>query len=291
MPSYEDWFFMHVMLLFPAQENSSQQRVACLAEDRLGGPLRVGKRRLGSPFATSFQLVLALLLALTLAGRGRTAEKGIAAVSHAAANGLAAEATPHGGGDSHGHGAGHDLGHGDAGLNLENPAEFRADMAIYTFVVFLLLLAILGKFAWPAITAALEERERNIEENIAAAAAKHEEARKLLAEHEARLAAASGEVRELLEEARRDAEHAKVQILNEAKQAASAERDRAIREVDRATDAAMQRLAETSANLAVDLANKVVRTNISKDQQSQLVRDALSRLAQSRLAQSSPSDN
>ena len=137
------------------------------------------------------------------------------------------------------------MGHGDAGPNLENPAEFRGDMAIYTLVVFLLLLAILGKFAWPAITAALEERERNIEENIAAAAAKHEEAKRLLAEHEARLAETSGEVRELLEEARRDADRTKAQIVEEAKQAAGLERDRAIREVDMATESAMQRLAET----------------------------------------------
>jgi F-type H+-transporting ATPase subunit b len=231
------------------------------------------------PGFAGIQMLLALLLALTLANRGSAAEEGQDVV-----DGRAAEAAYHEGGDSHG--AAHDLGHGDAGPNLENAAEFRGDMAIYTFVVFLLLLAILGKFAWPAITAALEERERNIEENIAAAAAKHEEAKKLLAEHEARLAETSGEVRELMEEARRDAERAKAQILVEAKKAASAERDRAIREVDMATEAAMQRLAETSANLAVDLAGKVVRTHITSDQQSQLVRDALARLAKS-----SPSDN
>ncbi len=167
-----------------------------------------------------------------------------------------------------------------------SPMTFDPDLAIFSAVVFLLLLAILGKFAWPTITAALEEREKRIEDNITAAAAKHEEAKQLLAEHEAKLAEASGEVRELLEEARRDAEHTKSQIVDEAKKAAAAERDRAIREVDLAADAAMKRLAETSANLAVDLAGKVVRTNITADQQSQLVRDALAQLNQL-----SPSNN
>ncbi len=227
-----------------------------------------------APVVAGFQMLLALLLVLTLASRGSAAEE-----SQGLVDGHAAEAVLHDGGDSHG--ATQDLGHGDAGPNLENAAEFRGDMAIYTFIVFLLLLAILGKFAWPAITAALEERERNIEGNIAAAAAKHEEAKELLAAQEARLAETSGEMRELMEEARRDAGRAKAQILVEAKKAASAERDRAIHEVDMATEAAMQRLAETSANLAVDLAGKVVRTHITQDQQSQLVRDALARLAQS----------
>jgi F-type H+-transporting ATPase subunit b len=280
------------MFRFGMQYNSVPQAMGWLWADGLRGKAQVGK-----PLGAGLQILFTLLLALVLVNRGSAAED-----THPAADASsvveedAAETDSHGVGNSPAHDAtgdmghgdmGHgDMGHGDAGPNLENPAEFRGDMAIYTFVVFLLLLTILGKFAWPAITAALEERERNIEENIAAAAAKHEEAKRLLAEHEARLAETSGEVRELLEEARRHAERTKAQIVEEAKQAAGLERDRAIREVDMATEAAMQRLAETSANLAVDLAGKVVRTNITQDQQSQLVRDALARLAQS-----SPSDN
>ncbi len=132
----------------------------------------------------------------------------------------------------------------------------------------------------------MEEREKGIEKNIADAAAKHEEAKALLAEHEAKLAETSHQVRALLEEARRDAEQTKSQIIEEAKKGAEAERERAVREVELATDAALKNLAEASANLAVDLAGKVVRTNITSEQQSQLVRDALNQLAKS-----SPSDN
>ena len=65
-----------------------------------------------------------------------------------------------------------------------------------------------------------------------------------------------------------------------------AERDRAVRDVERAADQAMLSLAETSANLAVDLASKVVRQNVTADQQAELVRDALSQLALSE-----PSEN
>lgn len=173
----------------------------------------------------------------------------------------------------------HDLGHGNAGANLENVAEFRGDLAIYTFVVFCLLLLMLGYFAWPKISEALLERERRIEQNIADAAAKHEEAKRLLVEHEARLASAADEVRALLEEARRDAEHTKGQILAEAKQAADAERDRSLRDVERAKDAALKTMAEASASLVVELAGKVVKQNITAEQQSQLVREALGKLS------------
>ncbi|TWU27352.1 F0F1 ATP synthase subunit B [Bythopirellula polymerisocia] len=179
--------------------------------------------------------------------------------------------------ESHGsaaaeHGEGHEGGD-------PNPLSVDPDLAIWTVVVFVVLFLVLSKFAWPAISAALVEREKRIEGNIAEAAVKHEQAKKLLLEHEAKLASAADEVRALLEEARRDAEHTKNQIVAEAKQAADQERDRALRDVERATDAAKKTLAETSANLAVELAGQVVRVNISPEQQSQLVRDALGRLS------------
>jgi F-type H+-transporting ATPase subunit b len=171
------------------------------------------------------------------------------------------------------------LGHGNAGPGLEDAAEIKTDLAVYTLVVFLLLLAILGKFAWPSITHALEERERSIAANIAAAEAKHEEAKRLLAEHAAKLAATAGEIRAMLEEARREAEVAKGQIVAEAKHAAQDEANRAKRDIDQAKNAALQELAVTSANLAVDLARKVVQEQITPDRQARLVQEALGKLA------------
>ena len=179
----------------------------------------------------------------------------------------------------HAHAA-HDNGHHDDAAHGEpNPLAVDLDLAVWTGVVFVVLLAVLGKFAWPPIVAALEEREQKIADNIAAADAKHEEAKKLLAQHEAKLASAADEVRELLEEARRDAEHTKGEIIAEAKKAASEESQRAIREVEQAKDTALHDLATTSANLAIDLAGKVVSEQISSDRQSEIVREALGKLA------------
>jgi F-type H+-transporting ATPase subunit b len=173
----------------------------------------------------------------------------------------------------------------DEGGGAPNPLAFDPDLAVFTAVVFVMLFGVLSFFAWPAISSALVERERMITNNIAEAAAKHEEAKQMLLQYEAKLASAANEVRGLLEEARRDAEHTKTQIVAEAREAAIAERDRALKDVERAADHAMKDIAETIANLAVDLAGKVVQRNLSADQHSQLVRDALSTLA------SNPSQN
>ena len=159
-----------------------------------------------------------------------------------------------------------------------NPLAVDLDLAWWTLAVFCLLFFVLAKFAWPVISTALVEREKRIEDNIAGAEAKHEDAKRLLAEHEAKLAGTADEVRALLEEARRDAEHTKNHILDDAKKAADAERERAVRDIERAADHAMKGLAETSANLAVDLAEKVVRQSITPEQQAGLVREALDKL-------------
>lgn len=167
-----------------------------------------------------------------------------------------------------------------------NPLVFDPDLAIYTAIVFGVLLAVLWKFAWGPLMEALDYREQTVADHLAAAEAKHEEAKGLLAAHEARLATAKDEVREMLEEARRDAESTKAQILSEADSQAQARHDRAIRDIELARDSAVRTLAETSANLAVDLASKVVVQNLTSEQQTDLVREATTKLANS-----TPSNN
>jgi F-type H+-transporting ATPase subunit b len=159
-----------------------------------------------------------------------------------------------------------------------NPLAFRTDLAFWTLIVFLVLFGLLSVFAWPQIATALDDREKKITDSIAAAQAKHEEAKQLLAQHEAKLAAAAGEVRALLEEARRDAEHTRRSIAAKGEQDAKAALERALREIDRAKDGAIHELAITSANVAIELARKVVREKLSQDEQNRLVREALGKL-------------
>jgi F-type H+-transporting ATPase subunit b len=154
--------------------------------------------------------------------------------------------------------------------------EARGDLAIYTFIVFLLLLAILWKFAWGPIVAGLEKREQGIAENIAAAQRAHEDAKLLLADYERKLAGAADQIRVMMEDARKEAEKTKVQIVAEAKDAAKLEFDRAKRELQRATDQALKELSERATNLAVDLAGKIVRAQLSHADHARLVQEAMS---------------
>lgn len=159
-----------------------------------------------------------------------------------------------------------------------NPLVLGPDLALVTAVVFLLLLLVLTKFAWRPIVEALDRRERSIAENIAAAAARREEAERLLRQYEADLRGAAAEIRSMLEEARRSAEGTKAEIIAEAKRAAQAEQQRAVREVQDAAGVALRQLAERTADLAIDLAGRIVQQQLSASDHARLIRDTVSQL-------------
>lgn len=194
-----------------------------------------------------------------------------------AADPAAASAADH----SHGDGSSHAASdHGSAGEHgAPNPVSLDPDLAIVTALIFLVLLAVLGKFAWKPIVEALDHREHSLADQLAEAKRNQESARQLLADHEKRLAGAALEVKQMLDQAKSEAETQKVQILEAAQAAASAEKDRAVREIHAARNAALQDLANKSVDTAVDLAGKIVRRQLSNEDHAKLVGDALERFS------------
>ncbi len=230
---------------------------------------------LGSLFGHAISLVV--LLAVAVGGQFPAAKVLAADPDHAAAS-----HDEHHGGD-HGHGD----HHSEIGTNpppgvsreaFESPAEFRGDLAIWSFVVFLLLMGLLSGIAWKPIMQGLEKREQGIADTIAATQAANEDAKKLLASYERRLAEASEEVKTMLDDARRDADSLRQSIVAEARQAADEEKQRAHREIGMARDEAIAQLAETAGDLAVSVAGKFLREKISAEEQNRLVQESVASL-------------
>ncbi len=189
--------------------------------------------------------------------------------------GAAHEAAGHEAGGEHGHHA-----HiGEKGVNRD-PAELRGDLAVWTFVVFLVLLGGLYLTAWKPILGALQQREEHIANNIAEAERLQREAKALLAQHEQKLAETAAQVRSMLEEARRDAEAVRQEILQQAREEADQERQRALAEIDQARKAALQELATRSADLAVQLAARILRAQVDRQAHQRLIAEAIGELAE-----------
>lgn len=168
------------------------------------------------------------------------------------------------------HGSDHAAAEGGTG-----PMDFQVDLALWTGVVFVVMFLILSKFAWGPISAGLDKREHDVAEHIAAAERSNLDAKRLLSEYEVKLAKAHEETRAILEEARRDAEHTQQEILAKAKADAEQEVARGKREIETATGHALAELSKASANLAVDLAGKIVQQRLSASDHSKLIEEAL----------------
>jgi len=163
-----------------------------------------------------------------------------------------------------------------------NANGFRGDLTIWTAVVFLVVLAILYKAAWGPISEGLQKRENEIAVQIAEAQRKNEEARQLLADYEKKLVAAQDEVRGLIEQGRRDAEKIGQQLLEKAREEAGIERQRAVQQIESATMAALKELADRSATLAVDLAGRIVGSQLKAADHSRLIEQAVTEFSRSR---------
>jgi len=172
---------------------------------------------------------------------------------------------------------------GEAGGDAEalNPVNWRNDLALWTLVVFLVVLAILTKFAWRPLVDGLKKREDEIAGQIAEAQRKNDEARQLLADYEKKLAEAATEVRGLIEQGRRDAEKVGQQLIGKAREEAGIEHQRALQQIESATSAALKELAESSATLAVDLAGKIVGAQLKAADHSRLIDQAVTAFTRS----------
>src|SRR5829696_8735354 len=117
----------------------------------------------------------------------------------------------------------------------------RWDLGIYTLIVFLLLLAILGRFAWGPMMRGLDAREAGLRKT-------HEDAEAARAESQN----AVGEVQ--------------------------AQRDRIRREIEMARDQALQDIYQQAVQLAALVSTKAVKRELTPADHSRLLDEALADL-------------
>lgn len=168
--------------------------------------------------------------------------------------------------------------HGGKTMSL-SPIDFQMETAIWTLVVFLIVVCVLGKFAFRPIADALDAREKAVADQIAAAHQANEEAKNVLGQYQQKLADSKDEVREILETARQDAQRSAAGIMEKAQEEAGNIRERAKKEIEAATANALQNIAEKSATLATQLAGKMIKADVTPEAHNELIRGAIEEFA------------
>ncbi len=139
-------------------------------------------------------------------------------------------------------------------------------LAIWTTIAFLILLVLLRALAWKPMLGAVQAREESINKALESA----EEAKKEMAALQASNEQLLQEAREERDRMLREARDTKDQIISEAKSKAEDEANKMIASAKATIDGEKKRaLAEiktTSAELALAVAEKVLRTELSSDE-------------------------
>ena len=158
-------------------------------------------------------------------------------------------------------------------VNLLSPS---GGLMFWTLVIFLILFAILGKLVFPKITAAVEARERALEEAIEGAKRDREEAARILAEHQRQLEAARGEAQKLIVEGRQVGEKLRADMIEETQQQQQAMLERARREIETEKQRAISEMRREAIELAIAGASKVIEKNLDDQSNRKIVESFLS---------------
>jgi F-type H+-transporting ATPase subunit b len=146
-------------------------------------------------------------------------------------------------------------------------------LLVWTLLAFLIVLFILGKYAWPAIVKGLKEREASITDALATAERVKAEMAQLKSENEALLEKAREERAMMLKEAR----DTKDKIINEAKEQAKTEAGKIITDARTAIEqqkmAAITEVKNQIGNLVVEVSEKILRRQLdNKPEQERYIK-------------------
>ena len=147
--------------------------------------------------------------------------------------------------------------------------------AVWTLTIFVIVVAVLGKFAWGPILKLLQDRESFIHQAVADAKRDREEAEARLKEYGDKLQAARVEAAAMIEGARRDAERLRDELRQKARGEAETLVKNAERQIQLETARALQQIRHEAADLSVMIASKLIGRNLSKEDNERLIEDAL----------------
>jgi F-type H+-transporting ATPase subunit b len=146
---------------------------------------------------------------------------------------------------------------------------------LFQVINFLLLLYLLNRFLFKRVLALLDERQTKISKGLEDAEAAARDRELARAEREAALDEARKEAQAMIARATKIADDSRAEILAEAKSQAEKVTQRATEEINAEKDRAMAELRTTVADLALEAAGRLVRSEMDTKTQRRLVEEFL----------------
>ncbi|MTD30839.1 F0F1 ATP synthase subunit B [Planomicrobium sp. YIM 101495] len=148
---------------------------------------------------------------------------------------------------------------------------------IVTLVIFSLLMLLLKKFAWGPLMGVMQQREELIASEIEAAENSRQESHKLLEEQRAILKDASTQAQQIVENAKKQGEVSREDIITTARAEAGRMKDAAVQEIANEREKAIAAVRDEVVALSLLAASKVLDKEISEEENRQLINETIAK--------------
>ena len=159
---------------------------------------------------------------------------------------------------------------------MDNPlVQPDPGLFIWTILTFLVLVALLGRFAWRPLLLALEGRQAAIAKSIEDAERARRELERLQRESSQMMQQARVEADTIVSRSRSDAEALREELKQKSRAEAAAIVKNAERQIQLETARAVQQIRGEAIELSVAMASKILRRQVSKEDHEGLIEETL----------------
>ena len=166
---------------------------------------------------------------------------------------------------------------------MDNPlVQPDPGLFIWTIATFLVLVALLAKFAWRPLLEALDRRQESIRKSLEDAQKARQELERLGVESQRILAAARTEAEQILSSTRSDANRFREELKQKAQTEAAGIVKNAERQIELETARALQQIRTEAVDLSVTIASKLLERNLSKADNDRLIEETFKQIEERR---------
>ncbi|MEE2965267.1 MAG: F0F1 ATP synthase subunit B [Acidobacteriota bacterium] len=166
---------------------------------------------------------------------------------------------------------------------MDNPlVQPDPGLFIWTIITFLILLGLLAKFAWGPLLKALDERHATIRKSLDDADKAQQELAQLQEKSAQLIAEARAEGQSIVAKSRAAAEVVREDLHQKAKTEAAAMVKATERQIQQETARAVQQIRHEVVDLSLSVASKLIKKNLTAEDNDALIQDSLSQIDASR---------
>ena len=138
-------------------------------------------------------------------------------------------------------------------------------------IAFIVLVIVLWKFGWPMFEGMLEKREKTIAEALKRSEEARIESERVLVEYQTQLADAKAQAAKIIADAKETGEALRADMAKQAQEESAAIIEKARVAIEAEKQTAMNELRSSVADLSVDVASRLISSDLSDDEHRQII--------------------